>query len=119
VPTTTGGSPLSAAVGSAASPRNGVRMIMPAGARAGLRFIARRQTITWRTRAEQHPPYTERNRVKIVEIVLALLLPPVAVAVKTGLSRKLLIALLLELLGHIPAVIYALYVVSRDQPTPA
>jgi uncharacterized membrane protein YqaE (UPF0057 family) len=52
--------------------------------------------------------------VKLVEILLAFLLPPAAVALKTGLSRKLLIALLLQLLGHIPGVIYALYVISRD-----
>jgi uncharacterized membrane protein YqaE (UPF0057 family) len=55
--------------------------------------------------------------VKLVEIILAFLLPPVAVALKTGLNRKVLIALLLQLLGHIPGVIYALYIISRDQPT--
>jgi uncharacterized membrane protein YqaE (UPF0057 family) len=49
-------------------------------------------------------------------MILAFLLPPLAVALRTGLSRKILIALLLQLLGHIPDVIYALYVISRDQP---
>jgi uncharacterized membrane protein YqaE (UPF0057 family) len=57
--------------------------------------------------------------VKLTEIILAFLLPPLAVALRTGLSRKVLIALLLQLLGHIPGVIYALYIISRDQPSPA
>ena len=57
--------------------------------------------------------------MKLAEIILAFLLPPLAVALRTGLSRKVLIALLLQLLGHIPGVIYALYVISRDQPSPA
>lgn len=57
--------------------------------------------------------------MKLVEILLAFLLPPLAVAMKTGLSHKVLIALLLQLIGYVPAVIYALYVVTRDQPTPA
>lgn len=57
--------------------------------------------------------------MKLVEILLAFLLPPLAVAMKTGLSHKVVIALLLQLIGYVPAVIYALYVINRDQPTPA
>jgi uncharacterized membrane protein YqaE (UPF0057 family) len=53
--------------------------------------------------------------VRLVEIILAFLLPPLAVALKTGLSSKVLIALVLQLLGHIPGVIYALYILSREQ----
>ncbi len=52
--------------------------------------------------------------MKVVEIVIAFLLPPLAVAMKKGLSRKVLIALVLQLLGHIPGVIYALYVITQE-----
>jgi uncharacterized membrane protein YqaE (UPF0057 family) len=54
--------------------------------------------------------------VKLIEIILAFLLPPLAVALRTGLSGKVFLALLLQLLGHIPGVIYALYIISHDQP---
>ncbi len=57
--------------------------------------------------------------MKLLEIILAFLLPPVAVALKTGLTSKVLIALLLQLLGHIPGVIYALYIISQDTRTAA
>ena len=49
----------------------------------------------------------------VLEIVVALLLPPVGVWMKKGLNRQVFIALLLWLLGHIPGAIYALYVISR------
>jgi len=41
-------------------------------------------------------------------------MPPLAVGMKKGLSSKVLIAALLMLLGHIPGVIYALYVITND-----
>ncbi len=41
-------------------------------------------------------------------------LPPVSVAMKKGLSSKVLIALLLQLCGHIPGVIYGIYVVTQE-----
>ncbi len=52
--------------------------------------------------------------MKVLEIVIAFLLPPLAVALKKGLGRKVLIALVLQLLGHIPGVIYALYIITQD-----
>jgi uncharacterized membrane protein YqaE (UPF0057 family) len=50
----------------------------------------------------------------VLEVVIALFLPPVAVLMKKGPSSKVLIALLLQLLGHIPGVIYGLYVVTQE-----
>jgi uncharacterized membrane protein YqaE (UPF0057 family) len=52
----------------------------------------------------------------LAEIILAFLLPPVAVWLKKGLNHQVLIALLLWILGHIPGVIYALWVISRPDP---
>lgn len=51
--------------------------------------------------------------MRVLEIVLALFLPPVAVLVHKGPNAQVLIALLLTLLGHIPGVIYALYVTTQ------
>ncbi|WP_445186323.1 YqaE/Pmp3 family membrane protein [Pseudonocardia sp. Cha107L01] len=56
--------------------------------------------------------------VKLVEIIIAFLLPPLAVGLKKGLNRQVLIALLLWLLGHIPGVIYALWVISQPDEQP-
>jgi len=52
--------------------------------------------------------------VTAIEVLIALFLPPLSVAMKRGLSSKVLIAALLQLCGHIPGVIYGIYVVTRD-----
>lgn len=51
---------------------------------------------------------------KLLLIVLCLFLPFLAVLLHDGLSRKVLWAFLLQLLGHIPGVVYGIYQVTRD-----
>jgi uncharacterized membrane protein YqaE (UPF0057 family) len=51
---------------------------------------------------------------KVLLIVLCLFFPFIAVLVHDGLCMKALWALLLQLLGHIPGVIYGIYQVTRD-----
>lgn len=51
--------------------------------------------------------------MSIFEIILAILLPPLAVALKRGLSGVFFLNLLLFLLGWLPGVIHAFYVLSR------
>jgi uncharacterized membrane protein YqaE (UPF0057 family) len=51
---------------------------------------------------------------KVLLIVLCLFLPFLAVLLHDGLSRKVLWAILLQLLGHIPGVVYGIYQVTRD-----
>jgi len=66
------------------------------------------------------PPLTpvsdpvSRSAMTVLEVLIALFLPPVSVAMKKGLSSKVLIALLLQLCGHIPGVIYGIYVVTQE-----
>lgn len=48
--------------------------------------------------------------MSLLTIVLCVLLPPLAVFMKTGVSGKLLINILLTLLAWVPGVIHALYV---------
>jgi len=50
----------------------------------------------------------------LLEVLIAFVLPPASVAMKKGLSSKVLIALLLQLCGHIPGVIYGIYVVTQE-----
>jgi uncharacterized membrane protein YqaE (UPF0057 family) len=51
--------------------------------------------------------------MRLLDIVLAFLLPPLVVALRTGSVKKTIIAIILMLLFHIPAIIYALYVISQ------
>ncbi|RWW33576.1 hypothetical protein BHE74_00010827 [Ensete ventricosum] len=45
-----------------------------------------------------------------LEVILAILLPPVGVFLRYGIGEEFWIDLLLTILGYIPGIIYALYV---------
>ena len=51
---------------------------------------------------------------KIFLIILCFFFPFIAVFLKEGLSIRVLWAFLLQLLGHIPGVIYGIWVVTQD-----
>ena len=51
---------------------------------------------------------------KVLLIILCLFLPFLAVLIHDGLSKKVLWAFLLQLLGHVPGVIYGIYQVTKD-----
>lgn len=51
---------------------------------------------------------------KILLIVLCLFLPFLAVLIHEGLTRRVLWAILLQIVGHIPGVVYGIYVVTQD-----
>ncbi|MGA8851904.1 MAG: YqaE/Pmp3 family membrane protein [Aeromicrobium sp.] len=50
----------------------------------------------------------------VLLVIVCLFLPFVAVLLKDGLSLKVLWAFLLQLLGHVPGVIYGLYRVLKN-----
>jgi uncharacterized membrane protein YqaE (UPF0057 family) len=51
---------------------------------------------------------------KVLLIILCLFFPFVAVLIHDGPSKKVLWALLLQLLGHFPGVVYGIYEVTKD-----
>ena len=51
----------------------------------------------------------------ILQIILAVILPPLAVFLKRGAGTELVIGVVLWLLGWIPGVLYALYIVLNDE----
>ena len=59
----------------------------------------------------------EENRAKkqnkVLLIILAILLPPIAVILKKGLGKDLLINIILCLLFFLPGVIHALWLVTK------
>lgn len=51
--------------------------------------------------------------MSILQIILAILIPPLAVALSYGLSSAFWINLLLTILGIVPGIIHAFIVISR------
>lgn len=49
----------------------------------------------------------------VVRIILAILLPPLGVFLQVGLGLQFWLNLLLTLLGYIPGIIHALWVILR------
>ena len=56
----------------------------------------------------------DTNTKKILLIVIAFFLPPLAVGIKEGLGVSLLISIILTLLLWLPGFIHALIVVLRE-----
>ena len=50
---------------------------------------------------------------KLLLIILAVLLPPIAVFLKSGAGKDLIINIILCLLFYLPGVVHALWVVTR------
>jgi uncharacterized membrane protein YqaE (UPF0057 family) len=53
--------------------------------------------------------------MKLIEVVLAIFLPPVAAYVKVGLSLHFWVNVVLTILGGFPGVIHALWLVVSDK----
>lgn len=51
---------------------------------------------------------------KLVHIILAILLPPVAVFLKSGVGKDLLINIILSLLFFIPGVLHAIWLITKN-----
>lgn len=49
----------------------------------------------------------------LAKIILAILLPPIGVLVERGLSGALLLNILLTLLGYIPGIVHAVYIIAK------
>lgn len=57
------------------------------------------------------PADTEMN--KLLLVIIAILLPPLAVGLKTGMGGALILNIILWLLFYIPGLIHALIVILR------
>lgn len=51
----------------------------------------------------------------IIKIILAIILPPLAAALQVGLSTHFWINIILTILGYIPGLIHALWLVLTDK----
>jgi uncharacterized membrane protein YqaE (UPF0057 family) len=57
--------------------------------------------------------FTKEESNDLVALVLALILPPVGVAIKRGIDAQFVINVLLTLFGYFPGIIHALYVILK------
>ena len=55
----------------------------------------------------------EQDERSLILVLLAIFLPPVAVLLKAGLGLQFLLSILLTLLGYIPGLIHALWIVLK------
>ena len=49
----------------------------------------------------------------IIKIIVAIILPPLGVFLERGCGADFLISILLTILGYIPGIIYALYIILK------
>ena len=55
----------------------------------------------------------KNTNMSILEIILAILLPPLAVGLKKGIGTTFFLNVLLTIIGWLPGVIHAFYVLSK------
>nr|ABK96638.1 unknown [Populus trichocarpa x Populus deltoides] len=53
------------------------------------------------------------SSTNFVDILLAIILPPLGVFLKFGCGAEFWICLLLTILGYIPEIIYAVYIITK------
>jgi uncharacterized membrane protein YqaE (UPF0057 family) len=54
-----------------------------------------------------------RRGMDIIRILLAILLPPLGVFLQVGIGLHFWINILLTLLGYIPGIIHAIYIIAK------
>lgn len=58
-------------------------------------------------------PSSDSTGSDFIKILFAVLLPPLGVAMEVGLTKQFWINVLLTLLGFIPGIIHAVYVIAK------
>ena len=51
---------------------------------------------------------------KLIHIILAILLPPIAVFLKNGVGKDLIINIILCLIFYVPGILHALWLITKD-----
>ena len=55
----------------------------------------------------------------LIRIILAIILPPLGVFLQVGLGKHFWLNILLTILGYIPGIVHAVYIIARDEPARA
>lgn len=54
-----------------------------------------------------------RNKMDLIRIILAILLPPLGVFLQVGLAGAFWLNILLTLLGYIPGIVHAVWIIAK------
>jgi uncharacterized membrane protein YqaE (UPF0057 family) len=60
-----------------------------------------------------HSIATGRETMDLLRIILAILLPPLGVFLQVGIGKHFWINIILTLLGYIPGIVHAVWVIAR------
>ena len=60
-----------------------------------------------------HPARRERASTDVLRVLLAILLPPLGVFLQVGLGLQFWLNVLLTLLGYVPGIVHAVYIIVR------
>lgn len=52
----------------------------------------------------------------LIRILFAIILPPLGVFLQEGLGKHFWFNIILALLGYIPGIVHAVYIIARDNP---
>lgn len=63
--------------------------------------------------AQPGNPRSGADGADILRIILAILLPPLGVFLQVGLTAQFFINILLTLLGYIPGIVHAVWIIAR------
>ena len=55
----------------------------------------------------------------LIRVILSVLIPPLGVFLKVGLGGQFWLNILLTILGYIPGLIHAIWVIARTEPRAA
>ena len=58
-------------------------------------------------------PDTRRYLMDLLRIIVAILLPPLGVFLQVGIGKQFWINVLLTILGYIPGIIHAVWVIAK------
>jgi len=67
----------------------------------------------WPARAAPGSPNGVASAMDLVRIIFAVLLPPLGVFLQVGLGAQFWLNILLTLLGYIPGIIHAVWIIAR------
>jgi uncharacterized membrane protein YqaE (UPF0057 family) len=56
---------------------------------------------------------TERFRMDLLRIIIAILLPPLGVFLQVGIGKHFWINIVLTILGYIPGIVHAVWVIAK------
>jgi len=54
----------------------------------------------------------------VIRVILSILLPPLGVFLQVGIGFHFWLNILLTLLGYIPGLVHAIYIIAKVGPTP-